>query len=317
MNLPKIDLTKIDPTKEKALENLIKERDDKYYEHLKRTQEALDECEDLKSICDSRIANINAERSLLRREINELYNFLIKFGDMGEKITIFEYVFEDFVNIPHFNTIQKKSKNTRVQQAGFLDYYFYGVGAIVKHFQNRKALIDAKADFEKEYTEWEKELSELKLYKDFLEKACKIAEVYFKLIIIVKDVIYYTIVPELEGIQSFLYAQSAKDIILCNETIKVLSPSKISRFKGSKKYNRHYTFIKNTHDYYCLITEFFKTPVFTNFVTTFENKGILQENDTKEFNDSVKQIEDLNDKLLNNTVFTKKLGISIKKKSKK
>ncbi len=308
---------RFDPTKEKALNDLIEEREEKYYEHLTKMQELISDCEDIKSICDSRIANINAERSLLRREINELYNFLIKFGDIGDKISIFEYVFEDFVNIPHFNTIQKKSKKTHVRHAGFFDYYFYGVGAIVKHIQNRKTLGEAKIDFEKEKVGWEKELAEINLYKDFLEKVSKIAEVYFKIIIIVKDLIYYTIVPELEGVQSFLYAQAAKDTILSNETITILTPSKISRFKGSKKYGKHYTFVKNTHDYYRVITEFFKTPVLTSFVATFEKNGILKENDTKEFDESVKQIENLREKLSDNTVFTKKLETNEKKKSKK
>lgn len=307
---------RFDPTKEKALEDLITQRDEEYYKFLMDRQELINECEDLKSKCDARIANINSERSLLRREIDELYNFLIKFGDIGDKISIFEYTFEDFINIPHFNTIQKKSKNPQIKHAGFFDYYLYGVGAIVKHFQNRKTFLEEKENFEKEKLSWTGELLSIEAYKLFLEDASKIAELYFKTLIVIKELIYYTIIPELEGVQSFLYAQAAKDIIISNEAITVLTPSKISRFKGSKKYNKHYTFIKNAHDYYCLITEFFKTPVFTNLLSKFESNTLKFDKDFEEFQKSIKPIEDLKEKLLDNSVFSNKTLAINKKKTK-
>lgn len=307
---------RFDPTKEKALEDLITKRDEEYYKFLKEKQELINKCEDLKSKCDARIANINSERSLLRREIDELYNFLIKFGDIGDKISIFEYSFEDFINIPHFNTIQKNSKNPQIKHAGFFDYYLYGVGAIVKHIQNRKTYLDEKKNFEEEQLKWSMEIQLINVYKLFLEDASKIAELYFKTLIVIKELIYYTIIPELEGVQSFLYAQAAKDIIISNEAITVLTPSKISRFKGSKKYNKHYTFIKNAHDYYCLITEFFKTPVFTNLISKFESNSLNFDDDIEEFQKSIKPIENLKEKLLDNSVFSNKTLAINKKKTK-
>lgn len=307
---------RFDPTKEKALEDLITQRDEEYYKFLMDRQELINECEDLKSKCDARIANINSERSLLRREIDELYNFLIKFGDIGDKISIFEYTFEDFINIPHFNTIQKNSKNPQIKHAGFFDYYLYGVGAIVKHIQNRKTFLQEKENFEKEKFNWTGELQSIEAYKLFLEDASKIAELYFETLIVIKELIYYTIIPELEGVQSFLYAQAAKDKIISSEAITVLTPSKISRFKGSKKYNKHYTFIKNAHDYYCLITEFFKTPVFTNLLSKFESNTLKFDKDFEEFQKSIKPIEDLKEKLLDNSVFSNKTLAINKKKTK-
>ena len=101
-----------------------------------------------------------------------------------------------------------------------------------------------------------------------------------------------------------------------NEAITVLTPSKISRFKGSKKYNKHYAFIKNAHDYYCLITEFFKTPVFTNLLSKFESNTLNFDKDFEEFQKSIKPIEDLKEKLLDNSVFSNTTLAINKKKTK-
>lgn len=329
-----------DPTKEKALKGLQEEREEKYIKHLEDMQNLLNECEELKSYYDVRIANINSERSLLRREINELYNFLIKFGDVGEKLSIFDYSFEDFINIPHFNLFNKKSKNISIRHVSFWDCYFYGVNAVIKSFQNKNTLVNEKKNFEEEKMHWELEYSSLMRYHYFLEEAKEIADLYFKTIVVVKDLISYTIIPELEGVQTFLYAQAAKDVIISNEPITILSPAKISRFKNSKKYYNHYTFIKNAHDYYLLITEFFKNPILTNIISKFEESesntdftttlesaidsldsaivndksgnigrnsslinSIDKEKDT--FKKEIKKIENLNNQLIENTVFSK------------
>lgn len=329
-----------DPTKEKALKNLQDKRDEEYLKHLGDMQDLLNDCEDLKSYYDVRIANINSERSLLRREINELYNFLIKFGDIGDKLSIFDYSFEDFINIPHFSMLNKKSKNISIRHVSFWDCYFYGINAIIKSFQNKNTLVNEKKNFEEEKLHWELEFSSLLRYKYFLEEAKEIADSYFKTIILVKDLIYYTIIPELEGVQTFLYAQAAKDVIISNEPITILSPAKISRFKNSKKYNNHYTFIKNAHDYYLLITEFFKNPILTNIISKFEesesntdftatlesaidsldsamvndksgnigrNSSLINSIDKEKesFMKEIEKIEKLNNQLIENTVFSK------------
>ena len=295
----------MDITKEKALRELQDEIEKYHLLHLQEMQELLNECEDLKSYYDARIANINSERSLLRREKSELYNFLIRFGDIDKKLTIFDYSFEDFVNIPHYTNLNKKIKNVSIRHISFFDYYFYGINAIIKSFQNKQTLVNEKRKFEEEKLQWELEKSSIKRYKNFLEEAKEIADLYFKTIVIVKDLIYYTIIPELEGVQTFLYAQAAKDVIICNEPITILSPAKISRFKNSKKYNIHYAFIKNTHDYYVLITKFFKNSILNNIISSFmENENNIIEKDKENLKISIEEIKELNNKLLEQAVFS-------------
>lgn len=297
----------MDITKEKALRELQDEIEKHHLLHLQEMQELLNECEDLKSYYDARIANINSERSLLRREISELYNFLIRFGDIDKKLTIFDYSFEDFVNIPHYTNLNKKIKNVSIRHISFFDYYFYGINAIKKSFQNKQTLVNEKRKFEEEKLQWELEKSSIKRYRYFLEEAKEIADSYFKTIVIVKDLIYYTIIPELEGVQTFLYAQAAKDVIISNEPITIISPAKISRFKNSKKYHIHYAFIKNTHDYYVLITEFFKNSILTNIISSFmenENKINIIEKDKENLKISIEEIKELNNKLLEQAVFS-------------
>ena len=70
---------------------------------------------------NSLVTIINTERHLMRREINTLYNFLKQFGDIGEKITLFDFSPEDWLfanpyvvantNIGH-NTKTKKFDST-------------------------------------------------------------------------------------------------------------------------------------------------------------------------------------------------------------
>ena len=96
-------------------------------------------------------------------------------------------------------------------------------------------------------------------------QAVQIADLYRSLIASIRDIISDKIIPELNGILAFLYADAIKNCIINNEEPSNARIGNISEYIGTP-YESHYQFIKNTFDYYILISKFFTEPVLTNLL---------------------------------------------------
>ena len=132
----------------------------------------------------------------------------------------------------------------------------------------------------------------------FLSNAVKIVDMYRNVIVMVRDAIQDTILPELDGIMSFLYADAIKNAIINNEDPNSATIGKISEYRATA-YDNHYQFVRNAFDFYRTITKFFTSKVMDKFV---KNRAISK-SDYQAFIYEVEKIKGKQDMLCECTVF--------------
>ncbi len=119
-----------------------------------------------------------------------------------------------------------------------------------------------------------------------LQDAIKIATVYRNIIVTVKDTIAEKIIPELELIQAFLYADAIRENLIEDDEISNIKPCNIVEYKGRKQ-DIHYQFVRNTFDFYKMSTTFFKKAVLTDIL----DDRVVTEGEKKEFNKQIYAIK--------------------------
>lgn len=224
---------------------------------------------------------INSERVQMRDEIKQLYNFLKNFGDIGEKITIFDFVAEETKGVDDISSenkfvTEKKDANKVYQFSKFATGALCTVNPIFApaliafsvhdRSNNKKDFDKLTLDFEKAKVENENKLKKAKELIEFFKVAHKIAIIYRNIIVTVRDSISETIIPELSGIKAFLYADAIAQKIDGGENLQsIVMPTDIKELEDTR-YNEHFLFVKNTCDYYNLITTLFKEKILTRIV---------------------------------------------------
>lgn len=121
-----------------------------------------------------------------------------------------------------------------------------------------------------------------------LKDAIEIAKIYRSIIVTVKDTISEKIIPELDFIRSFLYADAIRELVLEGESLETnsIEPCNIAEYKGTKQ-DIHYQFIKNTFDFYRISTQFFKKTVLTDIL----EDRVVTEQEKADFNEQVQLIK--------------------------
>ncbi len=264
---------------------------------------------------------INIERVQMRNEIKLLYRFLKNFGDIGEKITVFDFVTEETQGVKDFynNDVVKRgyAKATTIFNAGHLigGAATLAIGSLCTFNPVFAPMIvglgihkrgKTKEDYEKLLFEYEsakeankKNLEKAKDLIKFFETAYEIAVIYRNIIVTVRDSISETIIPELGGIKAFLYADAVAQKIDNGEHLQgIVLPTDIREFENTR-YNEHFLFIKNTCDYYNLIVALFKEQILTNIV----KDGHVSKAERKAFNEKIICIKNEKNKLESTTVF--------------
>lgn len=244
------------------------------------------------------ITIINVERHLMRREINALYKFLKHFGDIGTKLTPFDFATEDWLFTTGYDQTRDslKSELKKSNDSSFLTYAEIGVATtgvtaasklmnapisplvsltllptallvsgLIKRNQDKQDLEDLHQEFDKDRLNRNNDLKKMEMEKAYFSTAVQIAHLYRVAIAVVRDVICDKIIPELNGILAFLYADAIKNCIINNEDPDDAKIGNIAEYRGTP-YEKHYTFVKNTFDFYLLITKFFTEPILTNLV---------------------------------------------------
>ena len=229
---------------------------------------------------NDQIHAINSLRQGLQDEIAELFVFLKRFGNIGTKITPFEYVTEDskFVNIKTVSGSLDYDQN-RNKTSGFVKTAFVAAAvfapvalpaiwigdAWVKRAKSKDAYLTMVSDFEEQKSSWELDLGKKQDETEFYCAATKIAEVYRALIATVRMAIRETILPELIGIDAFLVADAIKNCIISDMNPEDAEVLGIDSYKDTA-YDMHYTFVRNAFDYYQTIVKFFTEPILSNIV---------------------------------------------------
>lgn len=147
-------------------------------------------------------------------------------------------------------------------------------------------LLTLEKEFQKERAKWKKTLDEMSDEVSFFMSAVQIANMYRGLVAVVRDTIADKILPELNGIMAFLYADAIKNCIINNEEPATATIGNISEYRGTP-YESHYLFIKNVFNYYKLITTFFTRPILTELI----EKRAVSEKEFEEIQTEIEKIE--------------------------
>jgi len=265
---------------------------------------------------NSLITVINVERHLMRREINSLYKFLRQFGNIGGKITLFDYTVEDWLfsdskeiieskynmksNFLSTSAVKKIVDNSLVK--GAINFFAgsqiarlgisstsiltfapvvspivsmmspaLGLGGvalnILKKSYDKKELVKVQNDYQNEKIKMDKDIREVQARTAHMSNLVEIANLYRVTISTIRDTIADIIIPEMNGIQSFIYADSIKNCIINGDDPYDFQITKISEYKDTA-YDCHYTFIKNAYDFYKITTKVFKEPILSNLCET-------------------------------------------------
>ena len=289
---------------------------------------------------NSQITIVNVERHLMRKEISALYKFLKQFGDVGEKLTPFDFVVEDWL-FPGANTTQNIGSSKQGTSRNPLDFSAKGVASVAtagatvmgvsaasgllgvstlagsasiaasaatvgmalpvfapialpaymlvsglkKKADSKEELMKNRQAYEQDCIRWKNDIAKAKDEVSFFATSVEIADMYRVLVATVRDTIAEKIIPELNGILAFLYADAIKNCIINNEDPSAVRIGSIAEYRGTP-YEGHYTFIRNVFDYYSLITTFFAEPVLSNLL----QKRKVSESDLKRFEKKIKNI---------------------------
>ena len=281
----------------------------------------------------------------MRKEISTLYKFLKQFGDVGKKLTPFDFVAEDWL-FPGVNTSQNIGSNNQGMRRNPLDFSVKGVASIAtagatvmgasaasgllgvstlgvsalagsasiaasaatvgmalpvfapialpaymlvsgikKKANSKEELMKNKQDYEQDRIRWKNDIAKAKDEVAFFATSVDIADMYRVLVATVRDTIAEKIIPELNGILAFLYADAIKNCIINNEDPSIVRIGSIAEYRGTP-YEGHYTFIRNVFDYYSLITTFFAEPVLSNLL----QKRKVSESELKHFQQKIRNI---------------------------
>lgn len=283
----------------KADFDILINRNEKGYQSYKEQIANMErEYRDLSSRFDLLIGTINAERLSFRKEIRILYDFLMAMGGSlkeEKKISIFDFVDENpaqsmlCTEIEGTENVDYKGIDGWTVVAG-LSFGAIGLTAnlINKYNTNKEIYEKFLLEVENKESEYIKDLKSKNNNISSLKDAIEIAKIYRSIIVTVKDTISEKIIPELDFIRSFLYADAIRELVLEGESLETnsIEPCNIAEYKGTKQ-DIHYQFIKNTFDFYRISTQFFKKTVLTDIL----EDRVVTEQEKADFNEQVQLIK--------------------------
>lgn len=344
---------------ELQLEELMKKWDLEYKKFEEAKQVATNNSMQYCYKFNSQITIVNVERHLMRKEINTLYKFLRQFGEIGDKLTPFDFVAEEWLFPGSSNRTQAMNSNTHKSRNPFAfteknntDFVKIGtasaglagatavtgvlgaatamgtastvaglatIGTTVglampvfvplalpaymfvglkKRSDLKEELLQQQINYDKDCVKWKNELAKAQDETAYFAMAVEIANMYRVVVATIRDAIADKIIPELNNIVAFLYADSIKNCIINNEDPSNIRLSNISEYRGTP-YERHYNFVKNTFEYYQLISEFFTQPVLTNMLNN--GKGQIGDKEYKAFQKQIYTIGEKQVQVLDHT----------------
>lgn len=275
-----------------GIEEVFKKKDEQLYNIYKEKATDLEkEYNDVGKKFDVIIGTINAERLSFRKEIRELYDFLMLVGGGlkdEKRISIFDFADEspapsmegdDIKRVGTTNTFKGESNGWLLLGGS--------IGLTIKKFKDRAAYENNLMAVETKAGEYVRDLNKKRNMVLALKDAVEIAKIYRSIIVTVKDTISEKIIPELDFIRSFLYADAIRELVLDGDDLDHdIEPCNIAEYKGTKQ-DIHYQFIKNAFDFYRISTQFFKKTVLTDIL----EDRVVTEQEKADFNEQVQLIK--------------------------
>lgn len=253
-----------------------KEKDDNHNKDYEaQATKAIDDCNTYNAL----VGLINAERYNMRDEINELADFFNSLGYEAEYISPLNFGLESFRNL----NVKK------------VESVYYDQVNSTNLFGLKSRLLEATESSQRANESRKRSIDEITTEKSFLNLAKEIAKIYLPIVALVKDAIKKTLLPELNGIQAFLYAAAVVDAIANDEEpTSEICANEITEYENHPLYHQHYLLFKNAKDYYTLIKSFFERAVLTNILNdpkTAENEKDNFEKEAKVIKEKLQEIE--------------------------
>lgn len=263
----------------------LKQKNRESYEEYRKMAENWNGC--ISEECNrynENISVINKERVDLRDQIRELYNFLNEIGSsLDRKITIFDFKMEETKSRQYTPEVLKLD-NPQYSKHRILEDSLFA--HIRKHNENKKMLEKFEVDLENQENKYLSDLMQKSRYFDEIHNAVKIAKIYRNIVITVRDAIRNKIIPEMDYIRAFMYADSINEKIVDEADLNDIEPCPIIEFKGTK-YDKHYQFVKNTFDFYEISTAFFRETVLTDIMAD----DVVTDEERREFYEKTSNIK--------------------------
>lgn len=266
-------------------ERLNSLRDAQYDNYCNEMSTVKSKYMELRDRYNHKIAAIDHERASMRNEIRALEKFLHNIGGkLADKITIFDFKEE---RAPEFQDCVLLAKPDRL----YLEEKHVLTDSLMRTLKismtNKSRIDDYEVLILAKKSEYDQNIllytSKLKL----LEDAVEIADIYFQVVVLVRDAIKEKIIPELGLINAFLYAETLKEHVIDEAELTEVIPVAISECEGTAQ-DVHYQFVKNVFDFYTIATNFFKNPVLTSIIEDMQ----VTEEEKNEFNSNIENIKD-------------------------
>ena len=263
--------------KGKDLENLKNEADQEYEGYKRQVAEIVEEMEIHLGKLNAMIATINGERHSLRDEIYALYDFLSNFNGCVEKLTPFDFNVETQKGIGMLSVASgmayTNAEGNPAEKFGEVAAVaavpiFPVIAVPMLLFERNKAkkkLERRNIRLNEKRAEWSKDIHDKESYRNFCGQAVKIADIYRACIAFVKDAIKKLILPELQAVRCFFYADAMKENVLYDKETSAVRTNPVQAYKDTP-YHKHYLFVQNTFDFYVIIGRFFTKTYLTDIL---------------------------------------------------
>lgn len=215
-----------------------------------------------------KIENINKFRiNNVKSNINNLGNFLCKFGNISKNINFEQEQMRNSISIPdkQFELVENYIKDVDwSQEEIFMKSFSKGIFGTKSHTQNQnKEIIQKKNDYKVAMEQVKNRLNQL--HKN-TELDIEIANLYYENIKLIDTTIQDKIIPEIEFIESMLEAESIKNKFISDKNLdNILVNKDISLLNGTI-YKKHFNFIKNSFMYYIISKKIYDTSVLTKLL---------------------------------------------------
>ena len=273
----------------KKIDEATKQSEKDYQEYRDKANKLIDEFERYKEQYNSELSLINQERLSLRDEIRLLYIFLKNLdGVLGNEITVFDYEIETS-KISERVRLELPLDKPDFEKDDFWKNLFLQTGLLfecISYSKNKKLLKEYNIKIEEQKLKYETDIENKTRTIENIKDAMKVAEIYRNIIVMVRDSIKGNIIPKLELVAAFLYADAIREKIAARETLVNIKPFNIAEYEGTR-YDIHFQFVKNTFDFYNLSINFFSRKILTDLIS---DKGITSKQ-KKEFYNQVDEIK--------------------------
>lgn len=258
------------------------------YEGVKQKNERLEEIEQK---YNQELNIINNQRIEMRHELEKLYGFLNDTGgDVGSEMGLAD--FETETNKIHIklDEVEKlpepDGEDSQLKRKDLLRRVIDIPEHLSINKHNKECLNEFRRNVQGKENQYEKDLSDREDKIKRVEDADRIAVLYRDCVIMVKDAIAKSIIPEMSHIQAFLRADAIKDRILDGRDLTDIESGKVGELAGTL-YDEHYQFVKNAFEFYKVSSSFFQRTVLSDLLS---NNIEVAEGEINQFKEKVERI---------------------------